>query len=306
MTAPVALFAYARPEHLAKTLASLSANPRARDTPLIIFCDGPRSNEDTHNVKMVRDVANNVTGFKSVDVRARSKNVGLAANIIEGVSDVCDTYGRVIVLEDDMVVAPGFLDYMNDALDCFEPQKAVWHVTGWNYPIDPTGLPETFLWRGMNCWGWGTWADRWAHFEKNPQRLLSSWSLTKIDRFNIDRAEPDFWAQVEANARGTLNTWAIFWYATIFEQGGLCLNPTKSLVLNIGFDGSGEHCGPDAENTQSTQLGEKTSVELPNEIKEHPKALLRIQAILNAQPRGSFRRKARKRLKLWLKYGLRA
>ncbi|MEO0702458.1 MAG: sugar transferase [Pseudomonadota bacterium] len=305
MTAPVALFAYARPEHLEKTLASLRANRRAQETPLIVFCDGARSSADAQSVERVRQIAGSATGFKSLDVRVRAHNVGLATSIIEGVSQVCEAFGRVIVLEDDMIVSPTFLDFMNDALDTYAVQPKVWHITGWNYPIDIEGLQESFLWRGMNCWGWATWADRWVNFHKDPEQLISSWTLRQIDRFNIDRAEPDFWGQVEANARGDLNTWAIFWYATIFRQNGLCLNPSKSLVLNIGLDGSGEHCGPDVSTLQSRDLKPSRHHRFPTDLAENTVALARIKTVFGQQRHISFNKKIRRRLKLVLKYGMR-
>jgi hypothetical protein len=94
----------------------------------------------------------------------------------------------------------------------------------------------------MNCWAWATWADRWQHFEKAPEKLIKAWDKEKIKRFNLDGAI-DFWWQVKSNYFGKMDTWAIFWYASIFEQNGLCLNPTRPLVENIGHDGSGVNCG---------------------------------------------------------------
>ena len=99
-----------------------------------------------------------------------------------------------------------------------------------------------FFWRAMNCWGWGTWIDRWQHFQKDPAYLVKTWDILKIKSFNLDNG-CNFWRQVRLNYRGKIDTWAIFWYATIFDRNVLCLNPSKSLVRNIGHDGSGENCG---------------------------------------------------------------
>jgi hypothetical protein len=131
---------------------------------------------------------------------------------------------------------------MNEALEFYRDAPKVWHISGWNYPIDPEGLPDTFLWRVMNCWGWATWADRWQYFEREPEKLVREFSKEEIRRFNLDGAH-NFWSQVKGNVEGRIRTWAIFWYARIFKNDGLCLNPSQSLVRNIGHDGSGEHCG---------------------------------------------------------------
>ena len=240
--APIALFVYDRPEHTRRTLAALRANALASKSDLIVYADGPKSPAAEQRVQEVRKLVHKTDGFANVTIVERRENHGLAKNIIEGTTDTSGRYGRVIVLEDDIVTSPMFLRFMNMSLDRYQVDKRVWHISGWNYPIDPDGLPDAFFWRVMNCWGWGTWADRWEHYTKEPHRLLEQWSGSAIERFNLDGSH-DFWGQIRANADGRLNTWAIFWYATIFEHGGLCLNPTVPYVRNIGHDGSGQNCG---------------------------------------------------------------
>jgi hypothetical protein len=240
--APIVLFVYARPEHTRLTLEALAANVLAKQSDLIIYSDAARGDNEAGQVQAVRSVIHAAKGFRSIDIIERETNYGLSRNIIEGVTEVCRRYGRVIVLEDDIVTGPYFLSFMNATLERYANDSRVWHISGWNYPIDSSGLGDAFFWRVMNCWGWATWADRWKHFQKNPQRLVESWDKEKIRHFNLDGAH-DFWAQIQANQLGKLNTWAIFWYATIFENDGLCLNPARSFVHNIGHDGSGENCG---------------------------------------------------------------
>lgn len=303
MTAPVAVFAYARPDHLRRTLESLAANTLASETQLIIFCDGPRSEEDAPCVRDVRDVAKAVTGFKSVEIRARDENVGLAANIIEGVTQVANAHGRVIVVEDDMVLARGFLSFMNAALDRYADEPKVWHVSGWSQPIAVEELSDTYFWRVMNCWGWATWADRWSHYKRDPKGLIDTWSIRKIDGFNLDGAVPDFWSQVEANAKGHLNTWAIFWYAKIFENDGLCLNPSKTLVQNIGLDGSGEHCAVD--DSQTAPLSDLMVHSFPSALRENRVALRRIKRLERSRDARPIKRRMKQRWRLMASYGFR-
>lgn len=240
--APVLLFVFNRPDHTNATLNALRGNALAEKSELFVYSDGSRTDADISKVNEVRALVRSTSGFRSVTLIERDSNLGLARNIIDGVTDACGHYGRVIVLEDDIVTAPSFLEFMNRALDRYADDPKVWHISGWNYPIDDSGLGEVFFWRLMNCWGWGTWANRWQYFQKNPQRLVDAWGTEKIHRFNLDGAH-DFWSQVTANCAGRINTWAIFWYATIFEKGGLCLNPTRTQVVNVGHDGTGQNCG---------------------------------------------------------------
>ncbi|MFM5787855.1 hypothetical protein ACET5Z_13845 [Aeromonas veronii] len=265
--APVVLFVYARVDHTQLTIKALLDNPEAKDTDLIIYADAARNEKDAVAVQAVRDYISNVTGFKTMTLYFREKNVGLAKNIIEGVTQVCQQYGRVIVLEDDIVTSPAFLGFMNAALGKYQTEPKVWHISAWNYPMRSTQLlPETFFWRTMNCWGWATWADRWQHFKKEPTKLVDNWSTAEIERFNLDGAY-DFWSQVTANQQGKLNTWAIFWYATIFSHQGLCLNPTSSFVANIGNDGSGENCGD--KDVYKTELAISFNQGWPVELAEN-------------------------------------
>jgi len=113
----------------------------------------------------VRKYIHSINGFKKVTVVERDKNMGLADSIIDGVTTVVNQYGKLIVLEDDLVTSPYFLKFMNDALDFYQHEKKVWHISGWNYSITTNDLDDVFLWRLMNCWGWATWADKWQHYE---------------------------------------------------------------------------------------------------------------------------------------------
>lgn len=241
-TAPVALFVYNRPVHARKVLEALAANPEARDTDLIIFSDGPRHDKDVAAVEEVRACVAGARGFRSVFIHKRETNAGLADSIVEGVSSVLDARGRVIVLEDDIVVSRHFLRYMNDALTLYENDEKVMHIAAWLPPIQTRGLPETFFLRHSSCWGWATWARAWKHFTRDSAAFLRSFSAADIRRFNLD-GSLDYWSQIVANHEGRLKTWAVFWYASVFSQGGLCLHPHVSCTRNIGFDGSGENCG---------------------------------------------------------------
>lgn len=244
MLAPVVVFVFNRLLHTTRTINSLKENELSIKSDLIVFSDGPRDGADIKEVEKIREYINSVTGFKSIKLICRDANIGLAKNIIDGVSCIVEQYGNVIVLEDDMEVAPNFLAFMNKALIQYEKERKIWHIGAWNEDVfgEYDSSADAVCWRFMNCWGWATWEDRWSHFVKNPQELIDSFNDEDIYRFNLNGAN-NFWDQVVNNMNGKINTWAIFWYATIFKNSGLCLNAFHSLVKNIGLDGSGVHCG---------------------------------------------------------------
>lgn len=272
--APLALFVYNRLLHTQRTVESLRNNLLADRSELIVYSDGPVDQATEREVKQVREYLRGLTGFARVRIVERDRNYGLARSITEGVTEMCEAHGRVIVLEDDLVTSNHFLEFMNHALQRYENNKQVWHISGWNYPIDTRNLDKAFLFRTMNCWGWATWADRWRHFQKDPERLIREWDEDRIHRFNLEGAN-NFWDQVIRNHQGTMNTWAIFWYATIFENRGLCLNPARSYVENIGLDGSGANCGE--MDAYSSPLSLEAIDHLPEQLVENSEAVARIR-----------------------------
>lgn len=275
MTAPIVLFVFARPEHTRRTLESLAANPLAEQSDLIIYADAARNPEEEAKVNEVRTLVRNISCFRSVSIIERETNYGLARNIIEGVTAVCNEYGRVIVLEDDIVTSPYFLTFMNNALDKYAGEKKVWHISGWNYPITKEGLDDIFFWKIMDCWGWATWKDRWDFYERNIDIILKKFDNSMIKEFDLDNSGL-FWSQIIDNKNSIIETWAIFWYASIFFNNGLCLNPTVSYVDNIGLDGSGVHCGNN-DYLKISLLNRKEKINFPKEVNESFIATQRIK-----------------------------
>lgn len=242
--APILFFAFNRPEHAQSSIKALAEACLANQSEVFVFIDGPKTDLDKEKIIKVRRNIEAVGSFKKIEIIQRTKNIGLANNISDGVGQIINTKGRVIVLEDDIIVSKGFLKYMNYALDYYEDNPIVWHIGGYNEDITQDEHTKVFFSRVMRCWGWATWKNRWAHYRREPEKLIQSFSKSDIYKFNLDGVE-DFWAQVLKNESGKINTWAVFWYATIFKNNGLCLNPVISHVRNIGFDSTGTHCRSD-------------------------------------------------------------
>lgn len=237
--APIALFVYNRPAHTRKTVDSLARNEGVSNSELYIFSDAPRSPSDVAVVEEVRNYLRGITGFKKVTIIEQTRNFGLAKSIIAGVSSLCEKYGRVIVLEDDLETSPYFLNFMNDALVFYENTPEVMHVSGCRYPVEPFGIDDSFFLHVPLCWGWATWQRAWVTFEKDIS-VMQRFNRAMIRRFNFDDTY-SYWTQLELNRVAKINTWFVFWYANLFLRGGLSLFPARSLVNNIGMDSSGVH-----------------------------------------------------------------
>lgn len=244
MLAPILLFAYNRPRHLQHTVEALAHNPLAQESELFVFSDGARTEDDHEDVELVRSYIHTIEGFKTVHRIERDRNYGLAANIIDGVTDIVNRYGRVIALEDDLVTAPGFLQFMNDALDTYADEPRVGHIQAYDFTQNPR-LPETFLIKFTGSWGWATWQRAWQHFNPDGQYLLNELHRRHLTRRFDFNGKYGFTRMLRRQVEGKNNSWAIRWNASLFLQDILSLNVGRSLVQNEGFDGSGTHCGAD-------------------------------------------------------------
>lgn len=236
--APIVLFVYDRLNHLRKTIKALQKNELANESELFIYSDAANNINSQNKVNEVRNYIQNIKGFKKVTIFQRKKNLGLANSIIKGVTDIVNDFGKVIVLEDDLVTSKYFLRYMNDALNIYKKKKRVWEVGGYVYPIAYKHRKDFFFAPYTTSWGWATWSDRWKHFERNPKKLIDTFDNEKIKRFNIDDSE-NLWEQVIRNAKGELFSWAVFWYAVVFLNRGVTIYPKISMIKNIGHDGTG-------------------------------------------------------------------
>lgn len=240
---PIILFVYNRIWHTQRTIEALQQNELVSESELFIYSDAPGNNDAITGVEEVRRYIKSICGFKNITIVEREKNLGLAASVINGVTEIVNRYGKVIVLEDDLITSKYFLRFMNDALSFYEAEKRVMHISGYMFPVNNKGLNDTFFLRPATCWGWGTWSRAWKFFKKDVDFYISSFNREMIKEFNVNN-KYKYFDHLKRNKTGDLDTWAIFWYAGIYLNGGLSLHPKESFVQNIGHDGQGVHCTP--------------------------------------------------------------
>jgi hypothetical protein len=237
---PIALFVYNRPRHTMQVLEALSRNPEAIHSDLFIYSDGAADSSSISAVNEVRSYIRDYSGFKSILIVEHQKNNGLANSILGGVTNLLNRFGTLIVLEDDLVVSPTFLKYMNSGLDFYRNDQRVGSIHGYTYPTKES-LPETFFLRGGDCWGWATWSRAWKHINLDGIQLLKELEERGLSKeFDFDGAYP-YMKMLKNQIKGKNNSWAVRWHASLFLKNMLTLYPRKSLVQNIGHDGTGVH-----------------------------------------------------------------
>ena len=239
MIAPIILFTYRRAAHTRRCVESIKRSPLAAESKLYIFSDAPKGNADLADVLAVRSYLKTVTGFKSVVIEEATENRGLANSVIYGVGKVLEEHGRAIVLEDDLMLSPYFLSYMNEALEMYKDDEDVININS-HILSSPMTFNDNFFISFANSWGWATWKRGWAYFEPDAKKLLA-----KIESEGRER-EFDmgyhFTRMLREQCEGKINSWAIRWNASLFVNKKLSLNVGKPLVVNGGFGEGATHC----------------------------------------------------------------
>jgi hypothetical protein len=268
MSAPVALFVYNRPEHTRQTLEALARNERASDTHLIVYSDGPKTHADPaelERIEAVRKILRSRNWCGKTEVVEAPTNKGLQASLIGGITEVLAAYGRAIILEDDILCHPNFLDYCHQGLERYERFESVMQIGAYMFP-SRTPLPETFFSTAVFIWGWATWKRAWDHYSPDAagqlQRILDGGGGYAFDLHGAYA----YTELLRRQAEGKISTWDICWNASVFLRKGITLNPGISLTENIGFDGTGTHWTAHGRKTASASAGHRAIRHYPDEV----------------------------------------
>ncbi|MCQ2253847.1 MAG: glycosyltransferase [Bacteroidales bacterium] len=242
MTAPIIIFCYNRAAHLRRLINSLLLNKEAAESNLYIYADGARTPGDK-DVEAVQQLIGEISGFKSVTITRRSQNIGLANNIIKGVSEVLDKHESAIVLEDDLIATPHLLRYMNEALDFYRDTNA-WSIAGYTPNVDiPDGYASDTYPIMRNCsWGWATWRNRWQKVDWEVSDF-KDFIRNSEQRNLFDESGSDLSAMLLKQQIGEIGSWSIRFCYSGFKHNMPTIYPTRSFIINGGADGSGSNVG---------------------------------------------------------------
>jgi len=270
INAPIVLFTYLRLDVLKQTVNALKSNELACQSNLFIFSDAAKHEQDEPIVREIRAYIKQIEGFKSITISEAAINKGLANSIIDGVSEIIEKYGQVIVLEDDLITTPNFLLYMNQALSYFKDRKEIFSISGYNYDFK---VPEDFKYdnycatRGCS-WGWATWEDRWQ---------VLNWDISSYKGMNnkdfrksFNYSGSDLYSMLMKQKRKEIDSWAIRWYYNQWEQSKLTVYPTRSLVNNKGFDDYATHTHVYDRYKSPLMLSDKASFNFGSSGKSDP------------------------------------
>lgn len=242
---PIVLFAFNRLEPLMATISSVLYNTEASKSDLYVYVDGasPHKEGEVDKVFAVQEFVKGIHGFKSLHYKFSDTNKGLGPSIIAGVTEVIKEHGAVIVLEDDLIVAKGFLSYMNTMLEAYQHDKRVMQISGFSTKHSaPKGYSyDIYLNRRCESWSWATWVDRWNSIDwevKDYQDLLSN----KPKQRAFNDIGSDLFGMLRGYMEGKNKSWAVRFCYAMFQTGRYAVAPMKSLVRNEGFNGDATNC----------------------------------------------------------------
>ena len=246
-------------------LESLLACPECADSELYVFMDEARNDSEADDVEKVRALFDNLQGFKAIHPYPARMNKGMARSVIDGVTTVLQQHESIIVLEDDLVVAPDFLTFMNTALEAYRDRSDIWSISGYTpnlKEIEQYDKNGVFLVPRAQCWGWATWSDRWetVDWEVSDFNYLAR---NKKRRKAFDMGGNDLFRTLEMEHRERIESWAVRWAYAASKQKMWTVNPMLSKVQNIGLKSSTSHVGWHDERHNVELLGNKTIID-PN------------------------------------------
>jgi hypothetical protein len=282
--APVVLFVYNRPWHTQQTLCSLINNHLSSNSDLFIFSEGPKDEQDAIAVGEVRTLIHKLKGFRRISIVERPVHLGLAASIITGVSEILEREERVVVMEDDLVSAPSFLEFVNRGLEAYQDDARIFSVSGYVYPYQPPKgyTASVLLFPRASTWGWATWRNRWQQADWRKDRfddILAQHEMIK----KLNQGGEDLSTMLKLQSQGKINSWGIRWCLTHAQAEAYGLFPAVSLIRNIGLDGSGVHC-KSTSDYEVLMADFPSNKELPLDIVPDPEVIGSIRVFFDSPP----------------------
>ena len=251
------MFVYNRPLETKISLEALSNNHLAKNSNIIIYSDGPKNSLSKAGVDQVRKFINSVKGFKTVSIVASPINLGLAKSIINGVSEILKKSDSVIVLEDDLVTSPNFLDFMNQALQYYENHNRVLSISGYTMSLPSLpGKEDIYYGYRASSWGWGIWSNKWKDID---------WELKDYNEFKrsirrrnmLNRGGSDMTKMLKNQIAGKIDSWAIRMCYHQSKYDMITVFPTTSKIKSIGFSKEATHTAGTQRFSTTLDQGKK-------------------------------------------------
>ncbi|MCL1927419.1 MAG: nucleotide-diphospho-sugar transferase [Treponema sp.] len=212
---------------------------------LYIASDGSRDDREgeKEKVKAVREyILSSIDWDCEVNTLFREKNFGCGKAVSEAITWFFENEEMGIILEDDCLPSISFFYYCKELLEKYKDHSQIFHIAGYN-PLTQTKIPYSYYFARLHhCWGWASWRRAWNYYKFDICDLDDFIAENKIDLIFKRTNEKIFWLDIfKKMEQHKIDTWDYQWTYTIFNQNGLCINPSDNLVTNIGFGADATH-----------------------------------------------------------------
>lgn len=264
--APVVIPTLCRYDHFKQCIESLSHCTWAEKTDVYVGLDYPAKESHWEGYRQIKSYLETASfNFKSLNVVVREKNYGFGpnGNLRTLLRQIFDQYENFIMTEDDNVFSPNFLVFVNKGLKKFKNDKSVFSINGYKhfYPIQKG--TNTFFRQNaeFSAWGYGAWTDKYLSLPPTDY-FRNNFSLKKF--FDVKK---------NLGKKHALLYWSFYfkpfqaWFDcplsiyAYLENIDFISPADQSLVRNIGWDGSGEHCAEGGDSLAQRHLTQPISEE---------------------------------------------
>lgn len=248
-----------RYRHFVECVESLKKNNRSEEIRLVIALDYPLNDKHWEGYqKICTYLEQGFVEFHSTEIIKRNTNFGAAKNFRTAREYLFQTYDRMICSEDDNVFSPNFLDYMLKGFELYENREEVFAICGYSYPVNWIEDPNTIIFSStqFSAWGYGIWRERYLRYytEYNECYLLElvadNRRLMKLRR----KCKNLFFYLISDIGEKNIQKGDCGISIYITDKEYRCVMPKKSLVRNMGWDGSGIHCHEKTKYNFSEQI----------------------------------------------------
>jgi len=207
---------------------------------LFIAADGPRSDKpgEIDLCKQTRNIIKQVNWNCNLTILNRDTNFGCGRAVSSAITWFFNQVDHGIILEDDCLPDITFFNYCQNLLEKYKNTPQIMHITGYQFIQNYQSSYSYYFAKNMHCWGWASWSDRWKFYDFD----LSDYSENNFKNLSSNKSVITYWISVlNMMKRHEIDTWDYQWAFAIIANKGLCINPSKNLVTNIGFGNSSTH-----------------------------------------------------------------
>jgi hypothetical protein len=278
---------------------------KATPQKLYIASDGYRINRENEkeNVEAVREyVLKSINWDCEIKTLFREANLGCGKAVSGAISWFFENEEMGIILEDDCLPSMSFFPYCKNLLEYYKNDTHVYHIAGYNPLIYTKTTYSYYFARIQHCWGWASWRRAWKHYSFDSKELnnfIEKRKLNKIFTRDIDR---NYFINIfKKMEKHEIDTWDYQWTYTILNNNGICINPAKNLITNIGFGEGATHTTDNALELNNQQRFEIDTLLHPKKIKVNNNIINKINKEIFGINRSHSYKKILKNLKKLLK-----